>query len=218
MNNRHKFRFWDTKCNVMVPWDCICQTAFNCLQQQGNEWQRYGLMYDCFTNDMRYICLPFTGKLDREGKEIYEGDVVKINDSCTVAVITWSEKYSAFHTDIGCGPDSYQLDLTDCKVIGNIYENEWLKSLLVNGGSMLVRIHDNPDVEGHGSNFNLCSINDILVYFDDGCIDEYSPSQLDVYLTKKKEWKYLPDAFRDKDVVTNDAYTFFYEPREEQKV
>ena len=218
MSNRHKFRFWDTQCNVMVPWDCICQTAFNCLQQDGNKWQKYGLMYDCFTNDMRYICLPFTGKLDINGKEIYEGDVVKIKDTGMVAVITWSDKHTAFHTDIGCGVDSYQLDLTDCKVIGNIYENSWLKSLLVNGGSMLVRIHDNPEVEGYGSHFNLCSINDILVYFDDGSIEEYSPSQLDVYLTKTEEWKYLTDALIDKDVVTNDENTFFYEPRDEQKV
>lgn len=218
MSDRHKFRFWDTKYNVMIPWDCICQTAFNCLQQEGNTWQRYGLMYDCFTNTMRYICLPFIGKLDRNGKEIYEGDVLSWKEHRTVAVITWSDKHTAFHTDIGCGVDSYQLDLTDCKVIGNIYENSWLKSLLVNGGSMLVRIHDNPEVEGYGSNFNLCSINDILVYFDDGSIEEYSPSQLDVYLTKTEEWKYLTDAFRDKDVVTNDENTFFYEPTEEQKV
>ena len=218
MSNRHKFRFWDTQCNVMVPWDCICQTAFNCLQQDGNKWQKYGLMYDCFTNDMRYICLPFIGKLDINGKEIYEGDVVKIKHTRMVAVITWSDKHTAFHTDIGCGVDSYQLDLTECKVIGNIYENSWLKSLLVNGGSMLVRVHDNPEIEGYGSNFNICSMNDVLVYFDDGHIEEYGASQLDVYLTKKEEWKYLSDAFRDKDVVTNDENTFFYEPREEQKV
>lgn len=218
MTREHKFRFWDSKENVMIPWDCICQTAFNCLQRDGNKWQKYGLMYDCFTNNMRYTCLPFIGRLDREGKEIYEGDVVSFQEHCTVAVITWSDQQYRYCTDIGYGPESYQLALTGCKVIGNIYENSWLKHLLVNGGSMLVRIHDNPEVEGYGSNFNTCSINDIFVYFDNGEIAEYSPSQLDVYIEAKQEWKYLPDAFRDKDVVINDDNTRFYEPHKEQKV
>ncbi len=57
MQDRLNFRFWDTKERIMLDWDCICQTAFNCTREEGNEIQRYGLMYFVFTTPQRFIPL-----------------------------------------------------------------------------------------------------------------------------------------------------------------
>lgn len=53
MQDRVNYRFWDTKERVMLDWDCICQTAFNCTRKEGNEIQRYGLMYFCIYNSAK---------------------------------------------------------------------------------------------------------------------------------------------------------------------
>lgn len=83
-------------------------------------------------NDVTNV-MQFTGLKDKNGKEIYEGDIVigRSDDSAEVSKVTveWDEKMSGwkpfnyFSTNGVNHIEDAFFDLSTCEVIGNIYEN-----------------------------------------------------------------------------------------------
>jgi len=108
-----RFRAWDTFNSKIIDWELVK----DCFR---------GLDWDTVVSD--YLLMQYTGLKDKNGKEIYEGDIVKHDDFSGGAclrqpqrdsVVGWSSKNACFHLE---GYQAYGMD-KKFEVIGNIYSN-----------------------------------------------------------------------------------------------
>lgn len=116
MTREFKFRFWDEEMKSYWDWEEI-----------QNDWESDGYFDTAFRQD-HWKCEQFTGLYDRNGKEIYEGDILGYKDYADKRVVVWDNKYMAYRVhdedNVDCG-SCYQEYVGEfgIEVIGNIHKN-----------------------------------------------------------------------------------------------
>lgn len=138
-----KFRAWD-KCNerMVEPRNIlkICMSRLNqepylivYLKKWMNENREIKESDKSYTNE--FELMQYTGLKDKNGTEIYEGDICRWRDLETfndeiledIFVVVWNDEKLAWYTQNEDGNFVYELyeytDDRDLEVIGNIYEN-----------------------------------------------------------------------------------------------
>lgn len=137
MNREIKFRGKRVDTGEWV-YGYLCYLSYKAYIKDDSDKTTNPRRIDGTTADIRMVEVDpatvgqYTGLHDKNGKEIYEGDVVSFDDctstesgwweqSCT-GVVVWCNETVAFEVTDRLSAESYEV-LDECVVIGNIYEN-----------------------------------------------------------------------------------------------
>jgi hypothetical protein len=93
-----KFRGWDEEQKKMIGWEFLSLGKGELLNLKG--------------------VMQFTGLLDKQGKDIYEGDILQIKQNKE-----WFSGEEIFKVEYKEGYYKFFSGYSDCEIIGNVWEN-----------------------------------------------------------------------------------------------
>lgn len=118
MNREVKFRIFDT--NKNHDQRMVYSTEFTSFYE----------FFELIAYDKEDEAEQFTNFQDKNGKDIYDGDIIKYDDDLNM-VVRWSSVRGSWILSDGCNwEDTYLADHLDKEVVGNITENKSAMSLM----------------------------------------------------------------------------------------
>ena len=123
-----KFRAWDkdTKYMHICGEDIHDEIDF---EHESNRAYYYNLQNGCgsLNENSSYTLMQYTGLHDKNGKEIYEGDIVKYKDSTGLhtEIVKYDKGcfFAGMHSGSSTRTSPKLINIKITEVIGNIYDN-----------------------------------------------------------------------------------------------
>lgn len=115
MSRELKFRAWNDNSKKWVQEDILLDSAFNPLSLKG--------LFVNQRDEMLITVQLFTGRFDDYGREIYEGDILRLGSNNLKAEVFYSLEEFCFICKYPWGNFAYLPDFKNVEVIGNIFEN-----------------------------------------------------------------------------------------------
>lgn len=115
-----KFRAWDNENNQML--DVQNLDFEDCFY--GGEIQIRTTMYNDYFDIREMPLMQYTGLHDKNGKEIYEGDIFNLGDNRILYIVEWFDTGLSGRQNGNSSRVGLQYWKDKIEVIGNIYENK----------------------------------------------------------------------------------------------